>query len=155
MNTCIWSCEIQKRNNTRTYRLVIWKLPSGSPVALLCCGGHFAGMVWIHLSQGHFKSVQSCSEWSSLSYDDAFLSWWEWTKTSSIGHEGSLNSLMSMEIKWIMGYGIYSSHQLNTYERFWTNMLNCILNHHQNTNVLESSDQTHLNNLTKVFRNTW
>ncbi len=65
------------------------------------------------------------------------------------------DSLMSMAIKWIIGYGIYSSHQLNTYERFWTNMLNCILNHHQNTNVLESSDQTHLKNLTKVFRNTW
>ncbi len=29
--------------------------------------------------KGHCKSVQSCSEWSPLSYDETFLSWWEWS----------------------------------------------------------------------------
>ncbi len=32
--------------------------------------------------EGRVKSIQSCSEWSPLCYDETFLSWWEWSLPS-------------------------------------------------------------------------
>lgn len=55
----------------------------------------------------------------------------------SMGHGGSLNSLTSMEIMWIICCGIHShliSTQLKTYRRFWTEVSEIAFLHHQNTN---------------------
>lgn len=47
-------------------------------MVVVYCGGHVTGMVWVHLSpfivKGHYKLVQSSSDWSLLPYDEIFLS---------------------------------------------------------------------------------
>ncbi len=77
-----------------------------------------------------------------------FILWWDisilvgvfssrMTMPSSIGHEGSLNGLMSMKI-WIICYGLCShliSTQLNTYGRFWTDVWQPILLLHSKDTV--------------------
>ncbi len=42
-NIYIYSVYTHTHTHTHTHRYIY-------PVALLCCGEHFAGMVWVHLS---------------------------------------------------------------------------------------------------------
>ncbi len=49
--------------------------------------------------------------------------------TPSIRHEGSLNGLMSMKMMWIICYHTIST-QLNSYGKFWIDMLDSALHHH-------------------------
>ncbi len=59
------------------------------------------------------------------------------TTPTSAGHEEALTGLMSMRMMWIICYGIRSHQiwtQLNTYGRFWSDVLDSALHrHHQNT----------------------
>ena len=50
-----------------------WPLQWGDLVALLCCGGHFAGMVWVHLSTQREESLQINTK---LFWVITFLLWW-------------------------------------------------------------------------------
>ena len=50
-----------------------WPLQWGDLVALLCCGGHFAGMVWVHLSTQREESLQINTK---LFWVITFILWW-------------------------------------------------------------------------------
>ena len=92
-------------------------------------GGHFSdwfGSTCPLRGKGKWKSIQSCSEWWTFSYDETFLSWWElslpWWQCS---HEGSLKGLGSMKIMNHINHMLWllQSADLTTYGRFWTQPL--------------------------------
>ncbi len=84
-----------------------WMLdPYSEGIQRLCyaVGGHFAGMVWVHLSPYREGSLQINTKlfWV-FTYDETFLSWWGVVSSRkkmfpSTGHEGPLNGLMR---KWL------------------------------------------------------
>ncbi len=91
--------------------------------------------------KGHCRSIQSCSEWSPLSCDETFLSWWEWSLPGwQCPHPQGTRAhwMLWWGWKWCESYAMAFSHQistqLNTYGRFWSDMLDGALHHHhQNT----------------------
>ncbi len=90
--------------------------------------------------KGHCRSIQSPC------WGISFILWWHiswawslpgWQSSHPQGTRGHWMVLMSVKMMWVMRYGLHSHHistQLNTYGRFWTDVLDSALHHHhQNT----------------------
>lgn len=98
-----------------------WPLHWRGLVALLWCGRHFVGMVWIHMSPQKEGSRQINTK---LFWGMGFIQWWNisilmgvvfsrMTVPSSTGNKKSLDGLIRINIMLITCYGLYTSIQLN------------------------------------------
>lgn len=109
----------------------------GTPVALLCGAFCWHDMCSLICLWGGGKVVLSDHLYSMMKHFYSNGSASRMTMPPSIEHVGLLIVLMSMKIMWITCYGLRShqiSTQLNTYRRFWINVLHSALqHHHQNT----------------------
>lgn len=92
--------------------LHIWPLQWGHLVALLCCWGKFAGMIWVHLSSERGGSLQINTK---LFWVKTFIQWWIISilmgVVSSRMTVPSIHSVKGVT-KWFDKYENYVTHTL-------------------------------------------